>query len=273
MLPEFIIVGAMKSGTSTLAHYLDQHPEIYIPDREVHFFYEEGKGHWEEGLQWYKRQFQEASSEQILGEKTPTYSYLPGVAERINNALPDVKLIWIFRDPIDRAYSNYWHAVRSGIEPLGFAEAVQREDERDIWKGYVRRGQYAEQVGRYLDYFDREQMHFSLFGDLKADPRSVLKDLFTFLNVDPGYSDQLNQRARKKIPRSRTFRYWTKSVLNEVPILRSLAFRLDRWFNQRSNPGYPDMDLKVRRHLQNHFRPYDEQLEEQTGLVLDDWKR
>lgn len=274
MLLEFIIVGAMKSGTSTLAHFLRQHPEIYMPDGEVHFFYEEGKGHWQDGIQWYRGQFQEALPEQVAGEKTPTYSYLPGVAERIHNVLPDVKLIWIFRDPIDRAYSNYWHAVRSGIEPLGFAEAVRREDDRDIWKGYVRRSQYAEQVSRYLDYFDREQMHFSLFEDLKAEPRSVLEELFQFLDVDPGYSDQLNQRARKnvtKIPRSTTFRYWTRSVLDEIPILRSLAFRLDRRFNQRSEPGYPDMDDGVQRHLENHFQPYNEKLQEKTGLDPTAW--
>jgi len=264
----------MKSGTSTLAHYLRQHPEIYMPDGEVHFFYEEGWGNLHEGLEWYKSQFQEALPKQVAGEKTPTYSYFPGIADCIHDVLPDVKLIWIFRDPIDRAYSSYWHAVRSGIEPLGFAEAIRREDERDIWKGYVRRSQYADQVDRYLDYFDCEQMHFSLFEDLKADPRPVLKEVFQFLDVDPGYNDKLDQRTRKnvtKIPRSTTFRYLTKSVLDEIPILRSLTFRLDQKFNRQSEPGYPDMDDGVRRHLENHFRPYNEQLEEQTELDLTAW--
>lgn len=215
MIPEFIIVGTMKSGTSTLRHYVSQHPEIYMPSGEVHFFYEEGRGNWQKGLQWYKSQFQEASPDQITGEKTTTYSYLPDTAERIHDILPDVKLIWIFRDPIDRAYSNYWHAVCGGAEPLGFAEAVRREDERDIWKGYVRRSQYAEQVDRYLDHFDREQMHFCLFEDLKTEPESLLKQLFQFLDVDPRYSERLNQRARKNvthIPRSTTFRYLTPQL-------------------------------------------------------------
>jgi len=275
MLPHFIIVGAMKSGTSTLAHYLSQHPEIYMPGGEVHFFYEEGRGNWHKGIQWYENQFQEASPDQVVGEKTPTYSYLPGTEERIHDVLPNVKLIWIFRDPIDRAYSNYWHAVRSGVEPLSFAEAVRREDERDTWKEYVRRSQYAEQVARYLDYFDREQMRFFLFEDLKTDPQTLMEELFHFLDVDPAYSQQLNPRARKnatKIPRSRTFRYLAKSVVNEIPLLRSLAFRLDHQFNIRAEPGYPEMDDSVRTRLERYFEPYNRRLELELGIEVDAWK-
>lgn len=265
----------MKSGTSTLAHHLSQHPEVFMLDREVHFFYEQGKGHWQEGPEWYRDQFQEASPEQVVGEKTPTYSYLPGVAERIHELLPDVKLIWIFRDPIDRAYSNYWHAVCRGVEPLRFDEAVRQEDERGVWKGYVRRSRYAEQVSRYLDVFDQEQMHFSLFEDLKDSPQSVLREVFRFLGVDSAYAKQLNQRARKnttRIPRSISFRYLTQSVMNDIPILRTLVSRLDHWLNQRREAGYPDLDGILRERLEEHFRPHNERLQNQTGLDLSVWR-
>jgi hypothetical protein len=129
-------------------------------------------------------------------------------------------------------------------------------------------------VDRYLDYFDREQMHFSLFEDLKTEPQAVLEELFQFLDVDPGYSNQLNQRARKnvtKIPRSRMLRYFTRSVINEIPILRSLAFRLDRRFNERPEPGYPDMEEKVRVQLERHFVSHNQCLKEKTGIDVSAW--
>lgn len=276
MVPKFIIVGAMKSGTSTLAHHVGEHPEVYMPSGEVHFFYDQGRGNFEKGVEWYKKKFEGATSGQIVGEKTPTYSYLPGVAERIYDLIPDAKLIWIFRNPIDRAYSNYWHTVRAGLEPLGFEKAVRSEQERDIWKGYLRRSLYAEQVDRYLEYFDKEQMHFCLFEELKEDPESVLENVYRFISVDSKHASQLNPHARKnvtRIPRSKLFRCLTRSVLNEVPLLSSITFRLDHKFNQRSEPGYPEMDQTLKRELINYFKPYNQKLASQTGLDTKIWER
>ncbi|WP_263810689.1 sulfotransferase family protein [Salinibacter pepae] len=274
MRPDFIIVGAMKSGTSTLAHYLRQHPEIYMPDDEVHFFYEEGRGHWQKGVTWYEAQFQEASVKQIVGEKTPTYSYLPAIPKRIHDLLPDIKLIWVFRNPVDRTYSNYWHAVCQGTERSGFAEAVRREDERDKWKGYVRRSQYSDQVDRYLDYFDRDQMYFSLFEDLKGDPEALLEEVFHFLEVDPKYSQQSNNRVREnvtKIPRFATARYITRSISDEIPLLGALIYYLDQCVNRRGESGYPEMDEGIRDHLRVYFQKYNDKLEDLTGLDTSKW--
>lgn len=108
---DFIIVGAMKSGTSSLAFHLSNHPDIYMPESEVHFFNDDEA--YEKGYQHYLNQF-EYLQNKIVGEKTPTYSYLKKCPERIYDFNANVKLIWIFRNPVDRAYSNYWHAVKRG---------------------------------------------------------------------------------------------------------------------------------------------------------------
>ena len=279
MLPKFVIVDVMKSGTSTVQHYLRQHPEIYMPENELHFFHDRMNGRWNNGIDWYRAQFQDASPEQIVGEKTPAYSYLPNTAERIHNILPDVKLIWIFRNPVDRAYSNYWHWVVHGREPHSFEEAVRREKrnyhQSYSYKNYLRRSLYVEQLDRYLEYFDRDQMHFALFEQVVSNPKFVLGNVFSFLEVDSEYARNLDKRVKKNstsIPRWRIFRYFTRSVVDEIPLVRSMASRLDRRFNRGREPGYPEMNEKLRKRLEDYFRPYNEQLEERAGLNLDIWR-
>src|SRR5262245_33715274 len=101
-LPNFLIVGAMKCGTSTLLGYLRQHREIYIARREVHFFDRDSQ--YRLGIEWYEKQFGSSPQHRAVGEKTPAYCFVPEAAKRIHRHLPDVKLIWIFRDPVARAY-------------------------------------------------------------------------------------------------------------------------------------------------------------------------
>ncbi|MGM0598085.1 MAG: sulfotransferase, partial [Myxococcota bacterium] len=140
ILPNFLIVGVMKAGTTTLADYLNAHTSLKISHDEIHFF--DRDNNYKKGLKWYSKKLQGFSyylpqslkisnPEQIYqGEKTPTYSYKKNCAKRIKETLPRVKIIWIFRDPASRAYSNYLHAKRNGGELLEFREAVNREQER-----------------------------------------------------------------------------------------------------------------------------------------------
>lgn len=279
MKPDFVIVGAMKAGTSTLAHHLQQHPHIYMPNRELHFFDAKGgyANRWSKGVEWYEKQFEAAAPTDLCGEKTPTYAYLPSVPQRMNEVVPNAKLLWILRNPVDRTYSNYWHSVCAGTEFLSFEQAVRRESERvqeDIWKGYVRRSQYVEQVDRFLEYFDREAMHFCLLEDLKEDAESVLNNVFSFLGVD-GEQLELSTHDRRKnvtrAPRSIRARYLRKR-LEDIPLLGSLVFRLEHTFNHRSQPGYPRMDSELRARLKRHFEPYNQRLEERVDLDVSAWQ-
>jgi [heparan sulfate]-glucosamine 3-sulfotransferase 3 len=185
--PDFLIVGAMKSGTSTLAAYLAMHPVLHLPPIEIHYF--DREANYRRGPEWYARQQQRGCPPNrrdsvLFGEKTPTYSYQRDCAERIHQLAPDVKLIWIFLDPVERAYSNYLHRRKKGSDLVEFTEAVATESERiktDRFFGYVERSKYILQIERYLQYFTLDQMHFLTFEALLEQPLDALNGIATFL--------------------------------------------------------------------------------------------
>ena len=150
-MPNFLIIGAVKAGTTSLHDWLSQHPQIYMSSiKELNFFAFEGdnlevfKGKFnkeylagfETTLQGYRKHFQGVTNEIAIGESSPTYLYHPKAPERIQHYIPDVKLIAILRNPVERAYSNYLHTIRDSIEPFtDFAQALEEEESRiqDGW--------------------------------------------------------------------------------------------------------------------------------------------
>lgn len=179
--PDFLVVGTMKSGTTTLCDVLRQHPNITINNKELHFF----NGGIENGFDWYRRQLC-APPNNIVGEGTPTYSFLPHVPYIISQYFPGIKLLWIFRDPVQRTYSNYLHAYKKGVESRSFSLAVQEElfgkcTER--FHSYIERSLYTEQVKRYLRYFDISQMHFIILEKFIQKPKTEFGLLLDFLEV------------------------------------------------------------------------------------------
>jgi len=271
ILPNYLVVGAMKAGTTTLNEILGRHPQVFMAPEEIHFFDDDDR--YRRGLEWYARHFEGARGKKAVGEKTPTYSYLPVAAERIHAHLPDIKLIWVFRDPVKRAYSNYWHAVKQGNDPLPFDEAVAREPERvrDNWfHGYVRRSVYVEQVERFLGLFPKERMRFVLFETLVSDPAAVLSDLWRFLEVDDVPIERAEgvRRNVTYIPRVPRLEYLARRVLGA-----GLPYRLVSRLNRRSLPGYPPIAPATRDRLRERFREPNRRLAELTGLDTGVWER
>jgi len=270
-LPNFLVVGAMKAGTTTLQHILARHPDVFMARLEAHFF--DKDDNYRRGLDWYAQHFEGAEGKTAIGEKTPTYSYLPAAAERIHTHFPDIKLVWLFRDPVKRAYSNYWHAVKRGEEPLSFEEAVGQEEERiqrNIFRGYVRRSIYADQVERFLDLFAREQMFFITFETLVREPEQVLSGLWRFLEVEDFAISQV-ERVRSNvtyIPHSKRLEHMARRLLgNGIP------YRIVSRMNRRLVPGYPPIALQIRDQLKEFFRPHNRRLAELTGLDTGIWDR
>lgn len=269
-LPEFLIVGAMKSGTSTLRDYLIEVPEFFVPKDELHYFSDDHR--YELGLDWYASHFEEAKDDQVLGEKTATYSYHADSCARIASDLPDSKLVWIFREPVARTYSHYWHSARNGSEKLGFREAILQEDQRieqDIWRGYATRSLYVEQIKRYLQNFSRSQMHFLLFEDLVANPSRSIEELARFLGVEA----QVELSAKKRSnathgPRSVRAQYYTRKLFGRG----TRVWRAVQILNRRSQPGYPPMDASTRRRLEDQFKQPNQELAALTGLDLSRWE-
>ncbi len=269
---DFMIVGTMKSGTSTLALQLDQNPDICIPLDEIHYFNNEEN--FKKGEKWYESKFEECEKDCIIGEKTPTYSYLEKVPKRIFEYNPDIKLIWAFRNPVDRSFSNYYHAIRLGSEKYSFKKAVKLEPiriKKDVFKGYVTRSKYIEQVKRYLKYFSIEQMHFILFEEFVKNPIPVLEDLFDFLEVpfnDFEYQDEIRNVAL--IPRAPRFLRKSREILGETALLYRIIRKLS--FMGRK-PGYKKISPKLREELNDYFIEYNKQLEELTGLDVSIWQK
>jgi hypothetical protein len=199
--PDFIIIGVQKGGTSTLFEYLKQHPDIKTAVfKEVHYY----DHHYHKGIKWYKSFFPVAKKNKsvLYGEASPYYFFHPLVPERLYNDSPNIKLILLLRDPIDRAYSHYQMERRKGREKLkSFEEAISKEAERiemgynAIINGekfynynhhvysYLSRGCYDEQVKRWLRYFKKEQLLVIKSEDFFASPYENLERIYQFLEV------------------------------------------------------------------------------------------
>jgi hypothetical protein len=203
-MPNFLIIGAMKSGTTALYYYLEQHPQIYMsPVKEPNFFCAGGQESSDSksvtDIEAYRDLFKDVSAEKAVGEASHCYLYEPEAAARIQLHVPDAKLLAILRNPVDRAYSHFLHMVRSGIEPLSdFAQAIRKEETGAIqarsFQDYIGRGRYHEQLKRYFDAFDREQIRIYLYEDLSDAPLDTLQDTFRFLGVDDSFVPDVSLR-------------------------------------------------------------------------------
>ncbi len=203
-MPNFLVIGAMKSGTTALYYYLEQHPQVYMsPVKEPNFFCR-----WEQEssdskpitrIEGYQDLFKDVSNERAIGEASHCYLYEPEAAARIQQHVPDAKLVAILRNPVDRAYSHFLHMVRNGTEPLtDFAQAIRKEATGVLQTGsfqdYVGRGRYYEQLKRYFDAFDQRQIKIYLYEDLSNAPTDTLQDIFRFLGVDDSFVPDVSLR-------------------------------------------------------------------------------
>lgn len=286
--PTFLICGTMKGGTTSLYHYLKRHPEIYLPEiKELHYFDEDRK--YRKGIEYYLKYFRGASSRhKAIGEVTPGYMYFEWVPERIFEQFPDIKLIFILRDPVDRAWSHYWHAVtRGAYEYLNFEEAIRQEPFR-ITQGfterrrysYLDRGKYIVQLKRFIKYFSKDQMLVLFTENLKKEPLSVLREIFLFLGVDPelypgvdpskhniGYRPK-HMNLQLTLNKIGTVRYIGEVYRRVLKITRNTKLLRELLFE----PGYPSLNPELQRQLAKYFKPYNKRLEKFLGKKLPDWK-
>jgi Sulfotransferase domain len=202
-MPNFLVIGAMKSGTTALYYYLEQHPEIYMsPVKEPNFFssqVQENAADTVTHIGTYQHLFRGASGKKAIGEASHSYLYEPQAAAEIRRHIPEARLIAILRNPIDRAYSHFLHMVRSGTEPLDdFAQALQEEGvglhKERTFQDYIGRGLYYDQLQRYFRTFPREQIRIYLYEDLSDAPIRTVQDAFRFLKVDDSFVPDVSLR-------------------------------------------------------------------------------
>lgn len=275
-LPHFLIVGAQKAGTTWLLHMLRQHPGIFMPPGELHFFNK--RENYRRGLRWYRRYFTRASEEQIQGEKTPNYLWvnvpvegtdLPASHTRIADWLPDVRIIAILRDPVERAVSAYNHHLRKGrFPPDAPMEEVLFGEHRDLARrhGVIAMGHYHVQLSAYLERFDRDQILVLEFGeDVERRPGPALERVCEFLRVDPTFGFE-NVGERCNVRRESVPQVWANYWL--PPVMAERIERVDELL-----PPMPKRkpDQRVRERLIDIYR---EETDDLRGLLdrnLEEW--
>ena len=207
LLPDFLIIGAQKSGTTSLYTYLRRHPAITGPLwKETNFF----DVHYRRGPAWYRGHFplRRRAGTRIVGEASPSYVFHPRAPRRVRDLLPAVRLMVLLRNPVDRALSHYQHEVALGREPLSFEDALQAEEERmrgewerleaddgyfsHAWWNhtYLARGRYAEQLERWLAVFPREQLLALVSEELFVDPARAYARVLDFVGAEPHELDR-----------------------------------------------------------------------------------
>ena len=272
MLPNFLIIGAPRSGTTWLEKNLRSHPDVFMPGiKELHFF----NKHYDRGLPWYEAHFEEAVSFKAVGEATP--GYLHGfvydnqkernVAERIKECLPDAKLIVSLRDPVERAYSRYLNSKARFDTNKEKSFEQQLSDSPE----FIAEGMYFDQLSRYLCFFPPEQIQILLYDDLVQNPVSYMQKVYEFLglrsDIETGWeSVKVNRETSKgNLARFQTLDFLSRALGRTG--LHGFAESVMQFNSLEQEPMSPE----TRRQLSDIYQEQNRQLAKMIGRDLSSW--
>ncbi|HAW53174.1 MAG TPA: sulfotransferase [Flavobacteriales bacterium] len=284
-LPNFIIIGVAKAGTTSLFRYLNQHPQVFMcPIKGSNFFGYEDALNWkwaDEGappllrhfqvttFEAYEYLFAEASDEIAIGEVSPQYFRCPTAAEKIHNHIPDVKLIASLRNPADRAFSGFLMRTRRG-EAVGSSH-----DELTIESSHVKEGFYYRRLKRYFDIFPRDKIKISIFEEFKQDPTKTVIDLFNFVGVDesrkPDTSTKYNPAGIPRVRWLNRFFYHPTLVGAAKSILPKNLQMIAKRVRQKNLISPPVFPPELRSDLLKLYREDILKLEELLDRDLSIW--
>lgn len=271
ILPNLVVIGAMKCGTSSLHSYLRQHPQIFMSaEKELDFFIEDRQ--WRRGVDWYASQFRCAP---VRGEASPNYSArdrFPGVPERMHSLIPEAKLIYLVRDPVERVISHWVHIYSGHGETLPIDQAIRASS-------YIERSQYWRQLQAFLEYYAADQILVVDSDDLRHRRNETMRGIFEFLGVNPEFRSTMF-----RLERHRSSFLRKKNRLGERLAGTGLESQLERlpqpwrWGAKRltSLPfsraiARPCLDAPTREWLVDRVRDDVAQLRTFTGLSLKGW--
>jgi len=274
-LPNLIVIGTQKGGTSSLHYYLSLHPEIYMcREKELDFFI--AQRNWERGVEWYKKNF--VGEAKIYGESSPNYTDYPRydqVPKRMHSIVPETKLVYILRDPIKRIISHYMHWYSAGLENRSLSDALRKiESSR-----YTRRCLYYMQLEQYLNYFAKSNIFIMTSEDLYDDTQKIMQKLFIFLEVDNSFYDkkfsQIHHKSSQKRRKTPLGKYLEKSPIGETieqlprPIREKAKTLL--YFPFSHKVQQPTLDKTLKAELIDYLRPDINRLRDYTGLAFENW--
>jgi Sulfotransferase family len=267
-LPSFIVFGAIKAATTWIQVQLQSNPQIYMPDPEPHYF----SSDFERGEDFYRSFFKDAAAGSLLGEKSADYLAHPLAAQRIAALLPDVRLVVQFRNPVDRAYSDYKMLYRRGTvrgKPEDYLSSFDNSQPR-----FLHDGLYAEHLQRWFDHFPSEQILPFLYDDVQADPRGTVAKVSAHIGVeavfDPeGAKRRENDSAETFLPLP--IRTALAPLKNTIKPLRSLPwFKATRGLLARP-VGYPPLETELRDRMAELYARDVERLGTLIGRDLSNW--
>jgi hypothetical protein len=269
-LPNFVIVGAMRSGTTSLTHYLRSHPDVFMSTpKEPHFF----DRNYHRGFDFYSASFAGFAGEKAIGEATQTYLYDERAIAHMAKMIPDARLVAILRNPVDRAYSHYWQNRSLDKENLEWAEAIDAEPGRLASNdplthhtfSYVDRGIYVRGLKRVSESFPRESLHLMLFEEMRDEPVAAFAALCRFLGVEQAFTPPDLGRTVNPYVSFRSL--GARRIAKRMP--RALQRAVGR-MNVRP-ASYPPMDTHLRAHLLERFQEPNRELAEWWGRDLSIW--
>lgn len=302
--PTFLVLGAAKSGTTSLCDRIAQHPNVFFSTPKEPVFFEL---EYDLGLEYYwKRYFKDWAGQDAVGEGRVYNLYLPYVPARIRESIPDARLIVILRNPVDRAYSHWWHRVTRGYEQRSFEQAVEEEfriheegggfasnGDSEAWRRnfypnsahmytadlrrvyYVEMGYYVQQLRRYYDLFPASRIKVLLFDDFVANPDPAAQMIYKFLNLRPfaGGSDTGPQNVALNTVKGRlAFRLerigWRTGLGTVVP--KNIRTRIRKLLS-RNQGQRPPMDKHIEQRLKAHYAPSNAELQRLIGRGLSTW--
>ncbi|MDD4950730.1 sulfotransferase [Sulfuricurvum sp.] len=287
MYPSFIIVGAPKAGTTSLYHYLSEHPEVFMSEpKEVNFFSREEIV--EQGLYYndfkaknldeYKKLFADAENAKAIGEGSVSYLFYPNTPRKIKDILPDVKIIMLLREPVERGYSHYLMDYRLGLVSLSYDEIVNKSTHHKhahlYYQQYVELGLYYEQVKRYLDLFGSEQVKIYFQEDLRQDTEKIILDLYDFLEIDRSIMPNIEREHNAfSMPKSNFVHrlyssYFIRTIFSFI-FSDGIKEKIKNTFFETKKK--PKLDETLKQQLLEIYRPDIQKLEQLIGRDLSDW--
>jgi len=273
-LPTFVVIGAMKAGTTTLHAWLAEHPDVCMSARkELDFFVEDGN--WERGVGWYRLRFASCAAERARGESSPNYAKThadPGVPKRMYSVVPDARLIYLVREPIERMRSMYRHLVIDGTETRSFVDALTEDDD------YLQTSRYIQHIGAYLKHYPKDRFLVITTEQLAAEPEATLAAVHSHLGVYPVDPPEdvrrRNVTGDRRVDSEMSLRlkanpaYWR--ALNRSWRLRNVH---ERVFSRKARVPSTQLPREVEESLRNDLEKDTQALEVFLGRKLTEWGR
>ena len=279
-LPNFFLGGCQKTASTWLHTCFREHPDLFVPEQDAtHYF----TINYFRGLEWYRQFYINYSGEKMVGDTTPSYIRDYHVPLRISEYNPNSKLIFTFRNPIDRAFSHYWHEKKKRKIAFDFSEVLENYD---LYENWIVAGFYYQHLSRFYQYFNKDQILVLIYDDLQKDPFYFLKKIFHFLEVDDVFTPSVIEKKLNVAwhhPGERLASSPTKfaKLINKLmPPLLSHRIRqrivrvMDKIYRPNASPSeYYDIGVspKIRSKLREIYSSENQNLAQIIGRDLSHW--